>query len=230
MKILAAYTARVNTLFANIPGDRIALDVAIVNTGFTNSGVPMRLTLVGVTPVSPTYDERTYTDATMPLRDVTSGTVANFGAIRDMRSALGADFVTLYADRGEYCGIAWVNSTPPSASYAFSAINPACNGSPTLAHELGHNMALRHDRYVESATGTDVYNYGFVNTTAKFRDIMSYNNACSALGISCARITYYSNSKLLYNGSKLGIPQGTTGAADASRKLTEQSGFVAAFR
>ena len=230
VKILAAYTARVNTLFAGLAADRIALDVAIVNTGFTNSGIPKRMSLAGVTPVSPTYDEKTYSDMTMPLRDVTSGTVANFGAIREMRSALGADFVTLYADRGEYCGIAWVNGTPPSASYAFSAINPACNGTATLAHELGHNMGLRHDRYVETATGTDVYNYGFVNTTAKFRDIMSYNNACAALGFSCGRITYYSSSKLLYNGNALGVPQGTTGAADASRKLTEQSGFVSAFR
>lgn len=230
VKILAAYTARVNTLFAGLAADRIALDVAIVNTGFTNSGIPMRLSLAGVTPVSPTYDEKVYTDSTMPLRDITSGTVANFGAIRDMRTALGADFVTLYADRGEYCGLAWINSTPPSESKAYSLINPACNGTPTLAHELGHNMSLRHDRYVETATTADYYNYGFVNTTARIRDIMSYSSACTALGFSCTRITYFSSSKILYNGNALGIPQGTAGAADASRKLTEQSGFVAAFR
>ena len=91
-------------------------------------------------------------------------------------------------------------------------------------------MALRHDRYVEAAAGTDVYNYGYVNTLGKVRDIMSYNNACAALGFTCTRISYFSNSKLTYNGYKLGIPQGTAGAADASRKLTEQAAAVAAFR
>jgi hypothetical protein len=227
VNLLAAYTARANTLLGGIPGDKIALDVAIVNTGYVNSGVPLHLNLVGVTAVSSGYDEKAYSDYAQPLYDLTSGTSYNFPAIRDMRNTLAADLVTMYADRNEYCGIAWVGG---SASYAFSAINPACNGTATLAHELGHNMALHHDRYVEAAASANVYNYGYVNTTGKFRTIMSYNNACSAVGVSCARVTYYSTPKLLYNGYPLGIPQGTAGAADATRKLGENATAVSAFR
>jgi hypothetical protein len=219
IKMLAVYTSRAATILGD-PAARAAVDIAIINDAFINSQIPMKVTLVGVAAVSPTYDETVYSDSTQPIRDLTSGTVANFPALRDLRTSLGADFVTMYADRREYCGIAWVN-TGLSASYAFSAINPACSGSLTMAHELGHNMGSRHDRYVEAVTDSTVYNYGYVSVEGRFRDIMSYNNLCDAAGVSCARITYYSNSKLFYNGYPLGIPQGTEGAADASRKLTE---------
>jgi hypothetical protein len=230
VNLLATYTSRANSLLGGVPADKIALDVAIVNTGYTNSNVPMHLNLVGVAAISSNYDERSFSDAVQPLYDVTSGTSYNFSAIRDQRNSVAADLVTLYADRNEYCGVAWVNGTPPNANYAFSVINPACNGSATLAHELGHNMGLHHDRYVEAAASSDVYNYGYVNTTGRFRTIMSYNNECSASGVSCQRVTYYSTPALTYNGYPLGIPQGTTGAADATRKLAEQSAAVAAFR
>jgi hypothetical protein len=229
VNLLAAYTSKANTLLGGLPADKIALDVAIVNLGFSNSGVPLHLNLAGVTPVSSSYDEGKYSDSTQPLRDLTTGTVANFPTIRNLRTSLGADFVTLYADRKEYCGLAWVN-TGPIPDYAFSVINPACNGTPSLAHELGHNAGLRHDRYVEASAGSEFYNYGFVNTSGKFRDIMSYNNQCAALGFSCERITYYSNSAMTYNGFKLGVPKGTSGAADASRLLTEKAVTVSSFR
>lgn len=225
--VLGAYTARAFSILGGIPADKIALDVAIVNQGLTNSTVPLRLTLVGVTAVSSSYDERVASDYAQPLYDLTSGTGSNFPAIREQRNALAADLVTMYADRSEYCGIAWIG---PSPSYAFSVINPACAGSATLAHELGHNMGLRHDRYVEAAASADVYNYGYVSTQAKVRDIMSYNNQCAALGISCQRVTYFSSPLITYNGYPLGIPKGTTGAADATRKLGENATTVSTFR
>ena len=225
--VLGAYTARAFSILGGIPADKIALDVAIVNQGLTNSTVPLRLTLVGVAAVSLSYDERVSSDYAQPLYDLTSGTGSNFPAIREQRNALAADLVTMYADRSEYCGIAWIG---PSPSYAFSVINPACTGSATLAHELGHNMGLRHDRYVEAAASADVYNYGYVSTQARVRDIMSYNNQCSALGISCQRVTYFSNPLITYNGYPLGIPKGTGGAADATRKLGENATAVSSFR
>ncbi len=227
VNLLAAYTARALTLLAGVPADKIALDVAIVNQGYVNSGVPLHMNLVGVTAVASTYNEKASADYAQPLYDLTSGSGYNFPAIRSMRDSVAADLVTMYADRPEYCGIAWIG---PSPSYAFSAINPACNGTATLAHELGHNMGLRHDRYVEAAASADVYNYGYVSIGAKVRDIMSYSNQCSALGFSCPRVTYYSSPAIIYNGYALGIPKGTAGAADATRKLGENATAVSAFR
>ncbi len=140
VNLLAAYTARAFTLLAGVPADKIALDVAIVNQGYVNSAVPLHMNLVGVTAVASTYNEKVSADYAQPLYDLTSGSGYNFPAIRTMRNTLVADLVTMYADRPEYCGIAWIG---PSAIYAFSAINPACNGTATLAHELGHNMGLQ---------------------------------------------------------------------------------------
>lgn len=229
INILGTYTARANTMMGGLSADKIALDVAIVNTGYLNSGVPLHLNLVGVTAVSTSYDEKAYSDSAQPLKDLTSGTGFNFPAIRTERTSLAADLVTVYVDRPEYCGVAWVNSSL-SSSYAFSAINAACRGTPSLAHELGHNMALRHDRYVEAAASSSVYNYGYVSTVGRFRDIMSYNNECAALGFTCARITYYSTPLKTYNTYPIGIPAGTNGAADATRKLAEGAAAISAFR
>ncbi len=229
INLLGAYTALAYTKLGGVPADKIALDVAIVNQGYANSSVPLHLNLVGVAAVSASYNERGYSDSAQPLLDITSGTGFNFSAIRSQRTTLAADLVTIYVDRPEYCGVAWVNSSL-SSSYAFSAINAACNGTASLAHELGHNMALRHDRYVEAAASSSVYNYGFVSTAGRFRDIMAYNNQCTALGYSCTRITYYSTPAKTYNGYTIGIPAGTAGAADATRKLAEGATAVSAFR
>lgn len=230
VNLLAAYTALAFTELGGVPADKAALDVAIANQGYVNSGVPLHLNLVGVTAVSTGYDEQSFSNQYQPLYDLTSGTGYNFPAIRSQRDTLSADLLTMYADRPEYCGVAWVGGSPPSAGSAFSVVNPYCSGTATLAHELGHNMGLRHDRYVEAPASADVYNFGFVSTAGKFRDIMSYNNQCADLGFSCKRITYFSNPGLLYNGYVLGIPQGTTGAADATRKLGENATAISNFR
>jgi hypothetical protein len=229
VRLLAVYTARAKTILVT-PGDKISLDVAIVNQGMINSGIPLRVSLVKVATVTTTYNEQAAADSAQPLYDLTSGINANFPAIRTMRNDVAADLVTMYLDRPEYCGIAWVLYPSLNAAYGFSAINANCQGTATLAHELGHNMGLYHDRYVEAAATSAKYNYGYVNLAGKFRTIMSYPNKCSAYGITCTRITYYSTPLRSYNGRPVGIAAGTAGAADASRLLRENRAGVAAFR
>lgn len=227
--LLAVYTSRAKTILGT-PVDKISLDVGIVNQGMINSGIPLRIKLVKVAAVSSTYNETTPADAAQPLYDLTSGTNANFSSIRTLRTTVAADLVTMYLDRPEYCGIAWVLYPSLSDAYGFSAIYANCQGTATLAHELGHNMGLYHDRYVEAAASTAKYNYGFVNLVGKFRTIMSYPDKCTAYGVTCTRITYYSTPLKSYGGRPVGKAAGTTGAADASRLLRENRAGVAAFR
>ena len=229
VRLLAVYTARAKTILGT-PGDKISLDVAIVNQGMINSGIPLRISLVKVGTVKTTYNEQAAADSAKPLYDLTSGINANFPAIRTMRNDVAADLVTMYLDRPEYCGIAWVLYPSLNAAYGFSAVNANCQGTATLAHELGHNIGLYHDRYVEVAAGSAKYNYGYVNLAGKFRTIMSYPDKCTTYGVTCTRITYYSTPLKSYNGRPVGIAAGSAGAADASRVLRENRAGVAAFR
>lgn len=227
--LLAVYTSRAKTILG-IPGDKISLDMAIVNQGMINSNIPLRIKLVRVAAVPSTYNERAPADPAKPLYDLTSGTNANFASLRNLRNSVQADLVTMYIDRPEYCGIAWVLYPSLSADYGFSAINANCQGTTTLAHELGHNMGLYHDRYVEPAASKAKYNYGYVNLAGKFRTIMSYPNKCSANGVNCTPITYYSTPLKSYNGRPVGVAAGSAGAADASRLLRANRAGIAAFR
>jgi len=229
--LFATYTSRAATILgATTLADKIKLDVALTNQGLRNSGIATRIQLVGIKPVKSTYNERASADAAQPLYDITYGTTYNFPGLRTWRNTLAADLVTMYIDRPEYCGIAWVLYPSLNPNYGFSAINAACQGTLTLAHELGHNMGLYHDRYVEPAAPNSQYNFGYVSLAGAFRTIMSYSNRCTAAGIVCSRITYYSTPLRSYLGLPVGIAAGQPGAADASRKLRENTAGVAAFR
>ena len=99
----------------------------------------------------------------------------------------------------------------------------------TLAHELGHNMGLAHDRYVADVTNNPSikpYGYGYINrqafepgaaTDKRWRTIMAYNNECSdeldgppgpdgkpTSGV-CARVRRFSNHAKTYLRDPLGI-------------------------
>ena len=110
--------------------------------------------------------------------------------------------------------------------------------SDTFAHELGHNMGLRHDRYAQLYSEfyrgpvTPDPAFGYVNQRAftagaarssRWKTIMAYHTQCSDAYSSCERILRFSNSRQTYNGDPLGIPfgegSGLTGPADAAAVL-----------
>ncbi|MGG2334348.1 M12 family metallo-peptidase, partial [Salmonella enterica] len=79
-----------------------------------------------------------------------------------------------------YCGLAWLT---PGAASAYSSIVRSCAISNlSFPHEIGHNLGARHDRYVDPSSSTTAYNFGYVDTAARVRTIMAYNNACSDAG------------------------------------------------
>ncbi len=207
-------------------------DIAIVNVGMKNSGIPIVVRRKGIRAVSESYNENAG-ESYKPLLDLTSGSNANFPSIRNTRNDVRADLVVLYMRQQptNYCGVAWVNTPKPQASYGFAAVDVACLGTVTLAHELGHTMGLNHDRYVENKASTSVYNYGYVSTGGDFRDIMSYPDKCyDRKSRDCTLKTYYSSPTKHYNGRRAGKPKGTKGAADATRWLKRKRGTVAGFR
>jgi glucose/arabinose dehydrogenase len=120
-----------------------------------------------------------------------------------------------------YCGIAWLMQSVSSgfAASGYNVVEQVCAvGNLSFPHELGHNMGLRHDWYVDSGLTTMPYSYahGHINAGAtsstRWRTIMSYNDKCAVQGFNCTRLTYFSNPNLTYLGASMGVASGTSSA------------------
>lgn len=178
--------------------------------------------------------------------------------VHSLRDAVGADMVHLVEawgtlGRSSYCGIAYGmrNVSSAFAAEAFGATVLEC-GSTTFAHELGHGMGLRHDRYTVHLNHPDgitnevyTYSYGYVNQAAftrtataaeRFRTIMAYQTQCEQWELpGCAETPRFSNPTQSLTNHPLGVPSTAdsslvTGPADAVSTLNKTAATVAAFR
>ncbi|MFN8696589.1 MAG: Calx-beta domain-containing protein, partial [Burkholderiales bacterium] len=190
----------------------IDAQIALTNTIYANSNVVQRLRLVYRGEVN--YTEVNM-DTDLPrLRSASDGFMDEVPILRDIYKA---DFVSLWGGYSDYCGLGYIMASE-SASFESSAYNivasPSCTAanSYTFAHELGHNMGLRHDNYVDAATTsvtpeaggsstTISYAHGYIDLTNRFRTVMSYNDQCVAFGFGCTRIPHFSNPAVSFNNS-----------------------------
>jgi peptidyl-Asp metalloendopeptidase len=188
-----------------------ALGVSQVNAIYTASGVVQQLRLVYT-------GEVTHTEINMnvdldALANTSDGVLDEIHIIRD---AYGADFVSLWGVYADYCGLGYVMNPESSgfASLPFNIVASDCtSGGTVLAHELGHNMGLKHDNYENqiantgtatttvtpdgSTTPTTIsYAHGYVDMANRMRTVMSYNTQCSASGFNCFLISRFSNPSL----------------------------------
>ncbi|THI87603.1 MAG: hypothetical protein CAF41_006675 [Nitrospira sp. CG24A] len=227
--LLVVYTSTAKTK----EGGRAAMEALITlgvdsaNQAYGNSQIAMQLRLVRMAEVTYTESGNMNTDLTR-LQNTTDGILDQVHQLRDQHKA---DLVALIVDNGgNSCGIAYVMTNGPSASftsYAFSVTARDCIANSTLAHELGHNMGNAHDR-TTGGTGVYPYSYGYRDEVGKFRTIMAYG--CPT--VSCPRVKYFSNPRLLYNGRRLGIDHTTNPAnsADNARSMNDVRHIVAAWR
>ncbi|MBM3535927.1 MAG: hypothetical protein FJX60_23185 [Alphaproteobacteria bacterium] len=226
INVLAVYSSRSESASSDIVSE-IHLAVATSNTVYANSGIAITLNLVGAQLMSD-YSEtsRSYVNI---LNDLTGTSDGRMDSVHALRTSLGADLVVYFTERSEYCGLAWLYNRYPQ--YGFSVVTRSCaTGNLTFPHELGHNMGAEHDRYVVSGASSTAYNYGYVDTTARIRTVMAYNDRCAASGFNCTRIPYFSSPYLTYAGTAIGAsPYSTTGAYNA-RTLSENASGIAGFR
>ena len=218
-------------------GGRAAIEILIdlfvteTNQAYENSGVIHRIRLVLREEVDYVEDGDSGIDLGR-LQDDSDGYMDH---VHDLRDAYAADLVHLLADSGDVGGTA-VRRGAFGLTASASAL--------TFAHELGHNMDLRHDRYASGVPRTG-FRYGYVNqrafepgapVSARWRTIMSYNRQCAHVGgFNCTRIPYFSNPDKTYNGDPMGVPvdnpsTGVDGPADAVRGLNERRQITANFR
>jgi len=227
--LLVVYTSRAKTQEGGQAAIEalIALGVDSANQAYSNSQIAMQLRLVHAAEVTYTESGAIDTDLTR-LRSTTDGIMDQVHQLRDQHQA---DLVALIVDNGGgFCGIAYVMANGPRASFASSAFSVTardCIVNDTLAHELGHNMGNAHDR-ATGGTGVFAYSYGYRDVVGRFRTIMAY--ACPT--ISCPRVKYFSNPRILINGRPAGIDHAVDSAnsADNARSMNEVRQVVAAWR
>ena len=213
--VMVAYTPAARAAAGGTAAMRtlIALGVTEANAAYANAQVIQRIRLVHSMEVGYVESGNLGTDLAR-VRGTTDGYMDDVHAARNLYAA---DLVSLWIEVSSgACGMAAVMVTP-SASFAsagFSVVNRTCaTGYYSFGHELGHNMGLTHDVYVEPANAAYPYGHGYADPPHRFRTVMAYNDACVAQGVNCTRIPYHSNPAVNYNGS-------TTGnAVNANEKL-----------
>lgn len=205
----------------------IAMGVDLANQAYQNSQIAMRLRLVRAAEVAYAETGNMNTDL-VRLQRTNDGFLDQ---VHTLRNQYKADLVALIVDNGgSYCGIAYVMANGPRASFApwaFSVTDRDCVSNNTLTHELGHNMGDAHDR-ASGGTGVFPYSYGYRDTVGKFRTIMAY--PCPT--VSCPRVKYFSNPKILINGRPAGIDHriNPSNSADNARSMNEVRNVIAAWR
>ncbi|MFN8397625.1 MAG: zinc-dependent metalloprotease family protein [Bacteroidia bacterium] len=135
----------------------IARAVIIANYAFEQSNLDIMVRPVGIQMANPAGAWET--DGSL---EMTRDRLGNDAAVSDLRNTLGADLVTMIVERGEECGYAFNYSGPGNDGAGFSVVRRNCAANNfSLAHELGHNLGLRHE--CEESQQGDGFGFAYVN-------------------------------------------------------------------
>ena len=219
----------------------IDLWIAETNRAYDASGVQQRLALAAREEVD--YVESG--DSLVDMERLSEPSDGHLDGVHDLRDQAGADLVHLIVSESDTGG-----RGQRRGAFSFCIVTYPTSGC--FAHELGHNMALRHDRYENSENGSEASSvelvpdpaYGYVNQRAfgtgapessRWRTIMAYNTQCDDADFLCNPLLRFSNPRQQYDGDPLGVPQeppnrGVDGPADAVTVLNATGPAVALWR
>lgn len=213
----------------------IAMAVSEMNTINSNSGINHTFNLTHTQIIDYTEDS-----GSTDFSRLSNGNDGMIDEVHVLRNQYGADVVSMVVTSA--CGLAQVNTNPTSYSSAaaFSIVGTACMATnKSLAHEVGHNMGLRHDRYAYGNSLPTIacdWAWGFVNPNGvngtddqKWRTVMAYGDFCFDNGFGCGRIPHWSNPDINYNGDPTGVPIGQPDQANSAYMLNRAICLVSDF-
>lgn len=217
---------------------RVDALIALANQAYTSGGLSRRLRRVGLEllDVADTSSNSALLDQ-MRLR---SGPFAGLDARREQ---LGADLVSIlrpfHKTTQGSCGVAYVAGAGGGDVSLYERLGLAvisdgvdragssyyCDNL-TLAHELGHNMGLMHDRATVASqgggTGAKPYAFGYA-VAGRWGTIMSYTFP--------HQVKFSNPLDYTCNGSeRCGVPSAAANSADNVLALGQTMPLVAAFR
>jgi len=155
--------------------------------------------------------------------------------IHGLRNRYAADLVVLQFE-------GYKDSVPKPQGAAFGPAFASVwhKSSPYLfAHEVGHLLNLRHDRYQRMKSGFfpgNAFNYGMSHPGFQWRTIMAYPDYCvDKNGRECPVIYRFSNPDQTYKGAPLGVSRQNTsrreqGPADNVHQIKQSWNQVASHR
>jgi uncharacterized protein (DUF2141 family) len=247
---LAAVGGSVTQMNADIDAQ-----VAYMDSASTGASVLLRPRLVYRGMV-------TYTESSMAidLNRITDPADGFMDEVKVLRDLYKADVVSLF---GVYdvaaCGTSTTMQSELAAfeSQAYSVVAaPRCTGAGqySLAHEIGHNLGLWHDNFIDgvlhsltivtptgSSTPTQIaYAHGYVDLANRFRTLMAENAQCRAQasppgGYDCLRIPRWANPSQNFNNaaywaSATIAPLGNATNANEAQVITHTRDTTSNFR
>jgi hypothetical protein len=211
--VLVAYTPSAASAVGDITAT-IQLAVAEANQSYQNSGINIRLNLVG-------SFRHNYTEGSNSFLQMVSDFASNADVNNRLNSS-GADVAILIINKADACGRSDVIMA--DATTAFAIVHYDCaTGNYSFAHEIGHLQGALHDQANDPSTTPFPYGHGFQHNTPSptWRTIMAYD--CPS---HCPRLQYWSNPNVNYGGTSMG----TSATNDNARVLNATAATVAGFR